>query len=103
MNRSTYIILMLLFFVIYMQNSRKKKLVTRRILNKKTESEKEQMMKYISGFIGKECYIKTINDTARATIKDVSEKAILVETKVSTEIINLDYVISVSEIRKDKK
>lgn len=73
------------------------------IVKRKTEQEKEKMIEYVKSFIGKECYVYTINDTFKCTIKGVGDNAILLETKNTTDVVNLDFVLRVSEIQKSKK
>ncbi len=51
-------------------------------------------------FIDKECYIYTINNTFKCVIKEVV--AILLEIKNSTDVVNLDFVLRISEINKRK-
>ncbi len=63
------------------------------------------MVECIKQFIGKNCMIYTMQFFGGGTpgiIKEVTDNAIVLETKHSTDIINLDYVIRVSEIVKRK-
>lgn len=64
------------------------------------------MMEHIKSFIGKECYIYTIQSLSspiKGIVKDVEGNSIILETKKTNDVINLDYVMRVSEIQKRKK
>ena len=61
------------------------------------------MMEHVKKFIGKECYIYTIQSMSspiKGIIKDVDDNSIILETKKTKDVINLDYVMRVSEIQK---
>ena len=60
------------------------------------------MLEFAKKFIDKECYIYTINNTFKCVIKEVADNAILLETKNSTDVVNLDFVLRISEINKHK-
>ncbi len=63
------------------------------------------MVECIKQFIDKNCMIYTMQFFGGGTkgiIKEVTDNAIVLETKHATDIINLDYVIRVSEIVKRK-
>ena len=60
----------------------------------------------LKDLIGKECYIYTIQSMSspiKGIVKDVEGSSIILETKKTNDVINLDYVMRVSEIQKRKK
>ena len=61
------------------------------------------MVELCKRFIGKECIIYTHNSQIEATVKDVSDGAILIERNGEEEAVNLDYVMRVREYPKNKK
>ena len=55
-------------------------------------------------FSGKECLIYTItSSTVQGTLRDVGNGGLLVEGRVSTEVVNLDYVMRIREVPRNKK
>ena len=103
MNPAIYIAILLPLLIIFMEENKKKRVIMNHIVKKKTEQEKEKMIEYIKSFIDKECYVYTINNTIKCTIKGVGDNAILLKTKNTTDVVNLDFVLRVSEIQKSKK
>ena len=61
------------------------------------------MVELCKRFIGKECIIYTYNSQLEATVKDVSDGAILIERNGEEEAVNLDFVMRVREYPKNKK
>ena len=64
------------------------------------------MVEQIKSLIGKNCYIYTIQSMSspiKGTIREVDNNSIVLETKTTNDIINLEYVIRVSEIVNRKK
>ena len=57
------------------------------------------MKQLIEAFIGKEVKIHSIIGTVRGILKELSDNAVRVETKSGAQIINIDYVYAVSEVR----
>lgn len=86
-----------------MEESNSKKKIVHNIVKRKTKKEKQEMVEHIKEFIGKDCFIYTIQSTLHGTIKDVTDNSIILETKSTNDVINLDYVMRVSEIVNRKK
>ncbi len=63
------------------------------------------MIEFAKNFIGEKCLIYLFDSPVTGTIKEISEDsgAILIETKNSTEIINLEYVTRIQNIQSTKK
>ncbi len=61
----------------------------------------EEMAKHL---IGKDCIIHTFSDSVRVgVLQEVKDGALLIEENGRTEIINLQYVISMKEIPLNSK
>ena len=60
------------------------------------------MVELCKKFIDKDCIIYTYNSQIIATIKEVTEGALLIEEKGEEQAVNLDYVIRVREYPKKK-
>ncbi len=83
--------------------NRTKQRVVKNITNKRTKGTKKLMFELSKKFIGKECIICTLNAQIIGVIKEVSDSAILIDSKNSTEIVNLDYKIRLREFPRNKK
>lgn len=61
------------------------------------------MRELAKGFAGKECIVLTFdNNQIAGTLKEVSEKGLLLERNGTTEAVNLDYVVRIREYPKKK-
>lgn len=61
------------------------------------------MRELAKGFAGKECIVSTFdNNNIVGTLKEVSEKGLLLERNGTTEAVNLDYVVRIREYPKKK-
>ena len=63
------------------------------------------MYELAKAFIGKECFIYTVNSQLTGTVTEVTEGALLLNNGKETEILNLDYIVRIREYprRKDGK
>ena len=63
------------------------------------------MIELAKRFIGKECLIYSFDSSHQfsGVIKEVSDGAVLIESKGQTEAINLDFVIRIREYPRNKK
>jgi ABC-type antimicrobial peptide transport system ATPase subunit len=71
------------------------------ILNKR--KDRKTVIDLAKKFIDKECIIYTFNAQIIGIVKEVTEKALLLEGKDSNEIINLDFIVRIREFPKNKK
>jgi hypothetical protein len=71
------------------------------ILNKR--KDRKTVNDLAKKFIDKECIIYTFNAQIIGIVKEVTEKALLLEGKDSNEIINLDFIVRIREFPKNKK
>ena len=103
MNPTFYIPIILLWVIIFI-NMRQEKTLIKRIISKKNgkSKEKEEMVELCKRFIDKECIIYTYNSQIEATIKDVTDGALLIDVNGEEQAINLDFVIRVREYPKKK-
>lgn len=60
------------------------------------------MVELAKRFMGKECIISTFNNQLTGVIREVSEGAILVESKEGMEAVNLDFVVRLREYPRKK-
>lgn len=61
------------------------------------------MRELAKDFAGKECIVWTFdNNQIVGTLKEVSEKGLLLERKGTTEAVNLDYVVRIREYPRGK-
>lgn len=103
------IIILLLIPVIFSCGNKRKnvtKLISSRITKEKSIKNKGEvvfMKELATRFIEKECFINTINSQMIGTIKEVTEKGLLLENSSKVlEAINLDYVLRICEIPRKK-
>ena len=61
------------------------------------------MVELCKRFIGKNCLIYTYNSQIEATLKEVSDGAVLIERNGEEEAVNLDYIMRLREHPKNKK
>ena len=105
---NSYIPLFVLFFILfilYINKKKKNRIIAYLSVKRKHKSEMINMQSLIKDFIGEECLIYTINDgTIQGTVKDVTDSAVSVLRKdFSREIINLEFIVRVRELPKNKK
>lgn len=103
LNPAIYIAIFLPLFFLFLQNKKNKKTVVKNILKRKNRGESVLMLELAKKFIDKKCYIYTLNDTFSGVITEVTDNAVLVETKSTTDLVNLDFIIRISEIKEKKK
>ena len=104
MNPSYYIPIIMLLVIVFI-TTRNENALIRRILNKKNKNSKEklEMIELCKRFIGKDCIIYTYNSQIEATLKEVSDGAVLIERNGEEEAVNLDYIMRLREHPKNKK
>ncbi len=91
----------LLFVILPAQRRRKRTILANKILNK--ELENKEMFELAKRFIEKECIIYAFDGNQfTGVIKEVNEGAILIEKKGNTEAINLNFIVRIKEIKKNK-
>ena len=103
MNPSFYIPIIFLWIIVFISIQREKEFI-RGIISRKKQNPKEklEMVELCKKFIDKDCIIYTYNSQIIATIKEVTEGALLIEEKGEEQAVNLDYVIRVREYPKKK-
>ena len=99
MDQNTYLLIVLLILVAYLTMQRRKAAVVRNMIKKRNEKERTQMVELAKRFIGKECIVYAFDSTHQFTgiIKEVTDRALMLETKNGFEALNLDYVIRIRE------
>lgn len=92
---------MIVFIIIYEQQ-RKREIVVRQLKKIRSKKERAVMTELAKRFIDKECIIYTFNSQVTGTIKEVTNSAVLIENKDTSEIINIDYIVRIREYPKNK-
>ena len=99
-----YAIWLFIFYIFILEPAKQNKtFIIQRIISKKKGKVKVEMNELIKNFIGKNCFIRMINSQLVGKITEVRDGAIVVEHGKNVEIVNLDYIISISEYGKKKK
>ena len=60
------------------------------------------MLELTKCFIGYECIIYTFNSQLTGIIKEVTDRAILIENGGASEAVNLDFIVRIREYPKKK-
>lgn len=60
------------------------------------------MVELCKKFIDKECIIYTYNSQIVATLKEVTDGALLIEEKGDVQAVNVDFVVRIREYPKKK-
>ena len=104
MNPSYYIPIILLLFLILWMNRQNKMFIAKKFMKNKRRKDKRDMVELAKKFIDKECLIYTFNSNQiEGTIKDVTDGAILLDSKGTLEAVNLDFIVRIREFPKNKK
>ena len=102
MNPSFYPIIFL-WIIIFIMLIREKEILRKIIKrNKINKQEKLEMVELCKKFIGKECIIYTYNSQIAATLKEVTEGALLIEVNGEEQAVNIDFVVRVREYPRKK-
>lgn len=64
--------------------------------------EELKMTELIKNYIGKECIVYAFESQITGTVKEVTDKAVLMECKDGTQVINTDFIVRVREYPRDK-
>ena len=104
LNPAYYLPIIMMLLIVYF-TTRNEKALLKKIINNKNKNPKEnsEMIELCKKFIGKECIIYTYNSQIEATVKEVTDGALLIERNGEEEVINIDYVIRVREYPRNKK
>ncbi|MBQ2737294.1 MAG: hypothetical protein IJF38_01285 [Clostridia bacterium] len=97
---ASYSCIIVLFVIIMQENQRR---TVRRIQNRKKRGRTSTMRQLIERFIGKEVSVASIVGTLRGVLTELSENAVLIECKGNVQVINVDYIYSVKEVKPKKK
>ena len=103
MNPSFYIPIIFLWIIVFISMRRENELI-RKIISRKKHSSKEkpEMVELCKKFIDKECIIYTCNSQIIATLKEVTEGALLREENGEVQAVNVDFVVRIREYPKKK-
>lgn len=101
-------VLIFLFIIIIMLIIRRKKrriaITARQLIGRKNYAQRCKMQNLLKALIGSKCLISTINDAQiQGIVSDVSDSGVVVIQKNNVkEIINLDFIVRVRELSKNK-
>lgn len=99
-----YMLWIALLLLLFLESRKRRAAIKQQIRKKHSTKERERMQELAKQFIGKECLIYTItSSTVQGTLRDVGNGGLLVEGKDSTEVVNLDYVMRIREVPRNKK
>ncbi len=96
---ASYSSFILLFIIIMQENHRR---TVRRIQNRKKRGRKSTMKQLIERFLNKEVSVASIVGTLRGTLVELSDNAVAIEGKNGTQVVNIDYIYSVKEVKSKK-
>ena len=103
MNPSYYIPILLLLFLVIWMSRQNKMMIAKKFIKNKQRKDKCDMVELAKRFIDKECLIYTFNSNQiEGTIKDVTDGAILLDSKGTIEAVNLDFIVRIREFPKNK-
>ena len=92
------IVVCMLLWVIWMAQRDQQAIIKKFIKNKrKKRMGRVEMVELAKRFVGKECIIYTFNSQINGTIKEVSDGAILLDSKGTEEAVNVDFIIRIRE------
>ncbi len=101
--------IILIFFIILPARRRKRtaaQIVMKKRKNRLSKEERMKMYELLKRFIGKRCNISVINSSVSTlgTITEVQDNWVIVDTNSNgLDVINIDYITTVSEWPKAKK
>ena len=94
----------MLFVILFILLQRQKAVIAKKTIKRRKLEGSIEMKELAKRFIDKECLIYTFNGgQIDCTVKEVSDGALLVDTKGTTEAINLDFVMRIREYPRNKK
>ena len=103
MNPSNFIPILLLFLILWLDKQRKLYL-TKKFVKNKLKKDGDNMIDLAKRFVDKECLIYTFNSNQiEGIIREVGNSAVLVDSKGTLEVINLDFIVRIREYPKNKK
>ena len=103
MNPSNYVPIILLLFLIICMNRQSRMFIAKKFIKNRLRKDKREMAELAIRFIDKECIIYTFNSNQiQGTIKDVTDGAILLDSKGTIEAVNLDFIVRIREFPKKK-
>mgnify|MGYP003302921066 CR=1 FL=1 len=101
----SYLLILVIFIVLYIAFRNRNAIVARKVIQNKKSEDRAEMIELAKKFIEKECLIYSFdgNHQYQGVIKEISNRAVLIENGGTVEAINLDYVIRIREFPKNKK
>ena len=105
MSTATYIPIIFLWVIIFILfRNQRKAVILRKIIEKKKSGGNTEMKDLAQRFIDKECLIYSFDGSHQyeGLIKEVTDRAILVEKGGKIEMLNLYFLIRIREYPKNK-
>ncbi len=89
--------------LIIIPEQKRKKMIMVRMVQRKNGKEKKVMKELAERYIGKKCILSAF-DSSRylGVIKEVTEGGVLIDHNGSLESVNLDFIIQIKEMPKNK-
>lgn len=92
-----------LIIVLFMQRKQQKFILKKMIKSKKKGIGGARMVELIKRYIGKDCYVYTMDSHVRGIITEMKDGWIVVDNKGKENLVNLDFVTRIQEIAKKPK
>lgn len=102
MNLTYYLPILALLLILFIDRQNRAYMAKKFIKNR-LRKDKKYMVELAKRFIDKECLIYTFNSNQIVgVIKEVSNGAILLDSKGTIEAVNLDFIVRIREYPKNK-
>jgi hypothetical protein len=92
-----------MLLIISQSRRRQQQMMIKQLIRKRNTEDSIKMTELAKKFIDKECLIYTFNgNQITATIKEVSDGALLVESNGTVEAMNIDFITRIREYPRNK-
>lgn len=102
MNPAIYVVIFFMILLVLFEQISNNNAYFKQIIKSKHRKDHAKMLELARKFINKQCMIYTLNSQfssgIEGTIKEVTDGAILIQTKKSVEAVNLDFIVRIVEL-----
>lgn len=103
MNPAYFFLIIMLVLLLSSDKTKKNAAAIRQVIKNKRSKGEKKMHELLEKYIGKECIIYTLNSQLNDTITTIQDGWLsLTDAGGNTEVINLDYIIRLSEMPRKK-
>ncbi len=101
---STIMIMLMIIIITTTTQQNNRRMLLTKFLSKKKIGDRVKMKELAQRYIDKKCMLYMFNGSQYVGfIKEVTDGAMVIENKGTTETINLDFVMRIKEVGKNKK